>query len=105
MSTREQLIQRAAETLDATPGNWRGHLTDQEIRAMAETVVDAVLPQITKPEQLAGVSEGSILFVERDADTFFYTWRGEQLHNLGGAGGFIPEYILRWGPLTVVWQP
>ena len=99
MSTRNHLIDETEQTLR------RRIVSGDPVRNIAESVVNTLLPLITEEKQLLGVPEGSVLYVPYHDDTFFFTWRDGRLNNLGGGGGFTPEYILRWGHLTVVWMP
>jgi hypothetical protein len=108
VSSRQHLADRAADAIRAELGPfWRNDVA-------AEAVVDALLPLITEPKQMAGVPEGSVVLVETATphdvrgSVAFLWWRGGKLHGSLEAktGGIDPVWVIdKYGPMTLVWMP
>lgn len=99
MSTREQLIQRAKEAMRPELGH--------DVRDIAASVVDALLPQITTAEQLDQLRDGTLLVGNDWTDSatpVVFRYETSFLYHLEANQDFAAD-VLRHGPLTVVWQP
>lgn len=108
-TSRQRLIQRAAEVIRSEHILDRGILT--EIDQLGAAVVDALLPQITDPEQLEALPFGTILLSPNGYAIQVYnvtqgthSQRGYRFHS-GGWQASAKSVMLQYGPLTVVWQP
>ena len=72
------------------------------VEDIALSVVDAVLPRITKTKQLLGVPEGSLL-VAPDGRPYYL--EGMQLVGVRSLQQMGPGFVEAYGPLTVVAMP
>lgn len=93
---REQMIEMALKTLEDAPFG-------ATLRDDATDLIDRILPQVTTPEDLTPLAEGSLLV----RDGVILNWRPRvrtlRFHPFGQ--DFEPDEVLAHGPLTVVWQP
>lgn len=100
MSSREFLIKRVVDVIESDESD--------TIEEGAETIVDALMPQLTDKKQMLGVPDGSILIVEVQAGARAVRWEDGHLHGNLRADGMPmdPAWVIdRYGPLTVVWMP
>jgi hypothetical protein len=99
--SRELLIEKAEGALAR-------YIELDERMTAAYEVVDILLPEIKRADQMAGVPDGSIVLVETSYGARTLEWAYGYLH--GSLDRRRTDYtadtvIQRYGPLTVVWMP
>lgn len=112
MSTREQLIERGIKATHTIGIDGESdEILDSNAEEIVTTLIDALLPLVTDPEELQALPFGTILISPEGYAIQVYnvtlgtrSQRGYRFHS-GGWQASAKSVMLTYGPLMVVWQP
>ena len=104
---RTALVRKAMEAIDKAASEINPTSSGNRLVNFAQAAVDAILPQISDPQQIRALPEGTWVMVPVQDGVVPMRWyRGLLWGDLTDGEGEDPEFVIEWyQSVTVVWEP